>query len=260
MEMGDICKIHLKYLINFRLLRMVIDHGHNKMIFSLNGSEIDYNLKAGSSSKYLLNHEKELIAKGIPFYSNDIPPSLMKEILQPENLSNPVLWGWSFDKYERKVIVSLLSDDQKNFSSGDIEILKLVVDCLQAKFQEIYLKRQLAIRNENLSEAYETIKKKNEEIRNIVKNQKATIEERTHEIAEKNEKLLQISVLNAHNVREPLSRIQGIVQLFELFDDESCRKELIPKLEESAAEMDKVLREVIEMASNELAELKASKI
>lgn len=239
---------------------MVIDHGHNKMIFSLCGNEIDYNLKAGTSDKYLLGHEKELINTGIPYYSEEIPSKLIQSISQPETLSNPVLWGWSFDKYERKVIVSLLADDQKKFSSGDIEILKLLVDSLQAKFQEIYLKRQLAIRNENLSQAYETIKRKNKEIRNIVENQKKTIEERTHEIAEKNERLLKISALNAHNVREPLSRIQGLIPLFDIFDDDSCRKELIPKLEKSAEEMDQVLREVINMASKELSELKANKL
>ena len=61
-------------------------------------------------------------------------------------------------------------------------------------------------------------------------------------------------------MREPLSRIQGIVQLFEVFDDKTCREELVPKLKQSSEEMDKVLREVIEMASSELTQLKAKKL
>ncbi|WP_231563336.1 hypothetical protein [Salegentibacter sp. Hel_I_6] len=79
-------------------------------------------------------------------------------------------------------------------------------------------------------------------------------------MVEKNEKLLRISALNAHNVREPLSRIQGIVQLYEVFDDKACREELLPKLKQSSEEMDQVLQEVIKMATTELNQLKATEL
>lgn len=70
---------------------------------------------------------------------------------------------------------------------------------------------------------------------------------------------MHISAINAHNVREPLSRIQGLIQLFDLFDDQQIRTEVIPKLEKSAEEMDHVLQDVINMATNELSELKAER-
>ncbi|MEO2064383.1 MAG: histidine kinase [Christiangramia sp.] len=256
-EVGDVCQRHLKYLLNFRLIRMTIEQDDKYLVFELFNNNLDYGIRNGSE---VLPYEKELCAKGIPIYTEDIPEKLVRKRIDLNVLSQPVLWGWSFDKYERKVLVSILSDQEMNFSAGDIEILKLVVDCIQAKFNEIYLKRQIAIRNQNLQEAYETIKSKNAEIEHIVENQQRIIEERTSEIAQKNEKLLHVSVLNAHNVREPLSRIQGIIQLFEYFDDDACRTELVPKLEQSVTEMDNVLKEVVEMASNELIELKASRI
>ncbi len=204
----------------------------------------------------LLPYENDLLEKGIPLKTSKIPSELFPDGSELSEFLNPELWGWSFHKNERDFVVSLITDETKPFASKDVEILKLVTDCLEAKFQEIFLKNQLAQKNESLSSAYSTIKKQNDQIHAIVENQKEIIRERTREIVEKNEKLLHILALNAHNVREPLSRIQGIAQLFEFMDDKSCREELIPKLNTSVHEMDEVLKEVIETASRELATLK----
>ena len=154
------------------------------------------------------------------------------------------------------MIVSLVADEERVFNSRDIEILKLAADCFDAKFKELNLKREIAKKNRILQGALTTIQNKNEEIYKINRNQKETIKKRTEEIVKKNEKLLKISVLNAHNIKEPLSRIQGIIELFDLMDDESCRQELLPRLKSSVNEMDEIVREVIDMASRELIELK----
>ncbi|CAL67180.1 hypothetical protein [Christiangramia forsetii] len=253
-EVAEVCRTHLKYLINFRIIRMTIFQNNKYFFFELHGNKVWFDLKEKSE---IYDYERELLAREIPIMTSKIPDKLVRNKVDIEALTDPVLWGWCFNKYERKVLVSLLADQEKAFSVGDVEILKLMVDCIQAKFSEIYLKRQISIQNRNLSEAYDTIKSKNLEIERIVENQKQTIKERTSEIALKNEKLLHISVLNAHNIREPLSRIQGIAELFEFFDDHGCRTELIPKLIGSVEEMDEVLKEVVEMASKELTELKA---
>lgn len=256
-EVAEVCKTHLKYLINFRIIRMTIHQDDKFFCFEQYGTTIWHDLKEESE---IFPYERDLLNKGIPIVTNEIPGKLVKNKIDLDSLLEPVLWGWNFDKYERKVLVSLLADQEKAFSVGDVEILKLMEDCIQAKFSEIYLKRKLAIQNRNLSEAYDTIKSKNAEIQNIVENQKQTIRDRTSEIVQKNEKLLHILALNAHNVREPLSRIQGIVQLFEYMNDETCRQDLIPKLETTVEEMDEVLKEVVEMASKELMELKAAEL
>ncbi|MCB7480785.1 histidine kinase [Christiangramia sediminis] len=253
-EVAEVCKTHLKYLLNFRIIRMTIYQGDKLFFFEQFGTKIWFDLREESQ---LFPYEKELLEKGIPLITNEIPDELIRNKVSLDSLYDPVLWGWCFNKHERKVLVSLLADQKKTFSIGDVEILKLIVDCIQAKFSEIYLKRQLAIQNRNLSEAYDTIKSKNLEIENIVENQKQTIKERTHEIVEKNKKLLHILALNSHSIREPLSRIQGIIQLFEFMDDKECRAELIPKLETTVEEMDEILKEVVDMASKELMELKA---
>ena len=256
-EMGEVMHHHLKYFLNFRVIRIAVEQNGKFLFFALMGEEAQFDLEPPAG---LMPYEKVLYEKEIPIRTSEIPEELLAQKLKKTELRNPVLWGWTIRKNNRKLLVSLLADNSKPFATGDIELLKLAVDSFEAKLHEIELKRQLDKKNRTLTEALETIQLQNEKIQAIVENQKLTIEERTREIASKNEKLLHISALNAHNVREPLSRIQGIIQLFEVFDDRTCREELIPKLISSAEEMDGVLREVIQMASRELVELKAKKL
>lgn len=255
-EVGEISRTHLKYLLNFHIIRLSIQEDDKYLFFSIAGNQVIYDLKEQTQ---ILNHEKDLLENEIPLLTKDIPHEWIDEYMESNQLIEPSLWGWLFKKNERKIAVTLISDKNKPFNTGDVDILKLVVDCFEAKFHEIYLSRLLAIKNKSLTKALNTIQEKNDQIQKIVENQQQIIEDRTKEIVEKNKKLLHISAINAHNVREPLSRIQGLIQLFDLFDDQQIRTEVIPKLEKSAEEMDHVLQDVINMATNELSELKAER-
>lgn len=256
-EVGEVSRTHLKYLLNFHIIRLTIQQGDKYFFFSIAGNQVDYDLKEETQ---ILDHEKELLKNEIPILTSEIPKDWIKENINTVELENPNLWGWFFKKNDRKITVTLIADKNKPFNTGDVDILKLAVDCFEAKFHEIYLAKQLDKKNKSLIEALKTIRDKNDQIQKIVENQQEIIEDRTREIVAKNKKLLHISALNAHNVREPLSRIQGLIQLFDLFDDQQIRDEIIPKLEKSAEEMDQVLQEVISMATNELSELKAEKL
>lgn len=255
-EVSQVAVRFLKYLLNFHVFRISLNQNGDFLVYSQNNIRGEFSL---ISEENLLPHEIKILEDGIPVRSQKIPSVLIKDIPKI-NLVHPSLWCWSFKKMEFHFTVSLVADANKPFEVGDIEMLKLISDSFQAKFQEIYLKEQLDHKNKSLLQALEVIKSQNAKIHKIVENQKEIIEERTKEIVEKNEKLLHISALNAHNVREPLSRIQGIVQLFEVFDDATCRTELVPKLIQSSEEMDQVLQEVIKTATTELTQLKAKEL
>lgn len=256
-EVGEVIQKHLKYLFNFHYLKLSLQLDEKLFAFEMYGNQLKYYLKG---EKAFFNFEKEVLNSGIPIKLEEILEEIPQDFFQNKKLQEPNLWSWLFEKKERKIVLTLVSDREKPFTVGDIEILKLAVDNFDAKFHEIYLARQLEKKNKSLLAAYETIKNKNNEISKIVEAQKDVITERTKEIVVKNEKLLEISVLNAHNVREPLSRILGLVELFDLMDDTTCREELIPKLSASAKEMDTVLQQVIKKASEEIINLKASKL
>ncbi|PRX42996.1 histidine kinase [Salegentibacter salegens] len=255
-EVSQVSVRFLKYLLNFHLFRISVNQAGSYLVYCQCNAKGEFEL---ISKENLLTHELQILENNIPIKTEEIPSQLSEKIIS-NTLDSPALWCWTFKKMDVDFTVSLISDKNKAFDVGDIEMLKLISDSFQAKFQEIHLKEELYHKNQSLLQALDVIKIQNKKINQIVENQKQTIANRTKEVVEKNEKLLHISALNAHNVREPLSRIQGIVQLFEAFDDKTCREELLPKLKQSSEEMDQVLREVIEMASSELTQLKAKKL
>jgi len=252
-EVGEVSKTHLKYLINFHIIRITIQQQEKLLFFSLTKDAVDFDFQ---EKEELLEHEKELYSSEIPMHSTIIPEEWIDRNIDHSSLIEPEMWAWLFNNNGRKVSVTLIADKTKTFTIADLEILKLAIDCFEAKFHEIYLARLLDNKNKSLTEALKVIKAQHEEIQDIVRNQKEIIKDRTSEIFEKNKRLLHISALNAHNIREPLSRIQGLVGLFPHFSDQEIRSELIPKIESSAAEMDLVLQEVILMATQDLEHLK----
>ncbi len=253
-EIGLVVEKHLKYILNFHVIKLLIEKDNNLFEYSLCGNDIWFKQK---NLEDLSEEELNLAKTGIPIRTSNIPKDIADGRLDISKLQNPQLWAWLFNKDDHKMIISLVADENRIFTSRDIDILKLAADCFDAKFKELNLKRELAKKNRILEGALTTIQEQNAEIHKINKNQKKIIRKRTEEIVKKNEKLLKISVLNAHNVKEPLSRIQGIVELFDLMDDESCREELLPRLKSSVNEMDEIVRKVIDMASKELIELNA---
>ncbi|SKB72128.1 hypothetical protein SAMN05660776_2710 [Salegentibacter holothuriorum] len=246
----------LKYLLNFHLFRISVNQVGSYLVYCQCNSTGRFEL---IQRENLFPYEIKIMEDNIPIRTGNVPTELSEKISET-NLEAPFLWSWTFKKMDLDFTVSLVADKNKAFDVGDIEMLKLISDSFQAKFQEIYLKEELDHKNKSLLQALDVIKNQNKKINQIVENQKQTIADRTKEVVEKNEKLLRISALNAHNVREPLSRIQGIVQLYDVFDDKTCREELLPKLKQSSEEMDQVLQEVINMATAEINQLKAKEL
>lgn len=255
-EVSKVSVRFLKYLLNFHLFRISVNQAGSYLVYCQCNSKGQFELV---QQENLLPYEVQILEDNIPIRTEKIPNELSEKISET-NLESPFLWCWTFKKMDIDFTVSLVADENKAFDVGDIEMLKLISDSFQAKFQEIYLKEELDSKNKSLLQALDVIKNQNKKINQIVENQKQTIADRTKEVVEKNEKLLRISALNAHNVREPLSRIQGIVQLYDVFDDATCREELLPKLKQSSEEMDQVLQEVIKMATTELNQLKANEL
>ena len=255
-EVSKVSERFLKYLLYFHLFRISVNQAGSYLVYWQCNSKGEFELVPKEN---LLPYEIKILEDNIPIRTEKIPIELSKKISETF-LESPFLWSWTFKKMDIDFTVSLVADENKAFDTGDIEMLKLISDSFQAKFQEIYLKEELDSKNKSLLQALDIIKNQNRKINQIVENQKQTIADRTKEVVEKNEKLLRISALNAHNVREPLSRIQGIVQLYDVFDDATCREELLPKLKQSSEEMDQVLQEVIKMATTELNQLKANEL
>jgi light-regulated signal transduction histidine kinase (bacteriophytochrome) len=113
-------------------------------------------------------------------------------------------------------------------------------------------------KSKELEDAFVTVKEKNAVISSIIKQQKEIIKLRTQEIANKNKRVLAISILKAHNVQEPFSRILGLISLVDHYHpSDEIKIGIIPKLKESSTDLDLALQDVITRATTDLVELKA---
>ncbi|MDB5191082.1 MAG: histidine kinase [Segetibacter sp.] len=238
-EIRECFTVNLKYLFNYHVFRATYhrNNAYVNVVSTTNGTELNISDKA-----HHLGYEEILLKECRPM-----------QWQQPDELELPacfnlpkdeegVLWGWNFISSERHITVSVLSGNSKSFTAKDINFLKLVADNLETKLLELCLIKELDEKNALIS-------KINEE-------QKETIKQRTSEIENKNKVLLEISVLNAHSVREPLSRILGLINLMTIDPALATFAEMLPRLQQSSKDLDVALQNVIKRTTADLLKLK----
>jgi len=93
-------------------------------------------------------------------------------------------------------------------------------------------------------------KKLNKVITQLISEREKTIEERTAELRIANTKLIELIQFNAHNIREPLSRIMGTMNLREYVSDEEFMENYWKLMEKSVNDLDNTIKHVIFSAEN----------
>jgi C4-dicarboxylate-specific signal transduction histidine kinase len=103
--------------------------------------------------------------------------------------------------------------------------------------------------------SFKTVKKTNTLVAKLVDEQESTIEKRTQELAESNKqiahankKLLDLIQYNAHNVREPLTRLLGAMIVKEYISEREFHDEIWPLMEKAANDLDNSIKDVISIA------------
>lgn len=250
-------QVNLKYLFNFHGFRASYNRGNLYLHLEVTaaGATITKEDKPG-----YLCFEEILLEHRVPKHWQNLnelalPP---RYVLPQEEQAE--LWGWFVQNDEnRHIIVSVLAGASKAFTRKDIAFLRLVAENLEAKLFELCLLQELDDNNNKLQAAFDKINEQNAVISSIMEYQQDVIIERTQEVASKNAKLLEVSVLNAHTVREPLSRVLGLVNLLDMreWPLEEIKKNIMPRLKTSAQDLDEALKEVIEKSTEDLIKLKA---
>ena len=92
--------------------------------------------------------------------------------------------------------------------------------------------------------AKESLLKLNADINKINTNLETMVQERTEEIKQQNQKLIEYAFFTAHEVRGPLARILGLVELAKLKELHHDREEILMRLENAANELDDVIRTI----------------
>ncbi|MBA82511.1 MULTISPECIES: hypothetical protein [unclassified Leeuwenhoekiella] len=246
-DLGKVTNKHLKYLFNFKMFRILLVAEQPVICYTFSKS-LGVNI---SFFETILPYEEELLIHKtpgvLPLQPDNLPEYLSEKF---QTLENGKLWMWYTTLANYKVCFSIVSDDSSPFSHNDIEILNLLVDNIVSRYVQIQLTEELKNKNIKLKEAISEIELKNKEIEEINNNQQNIILKRTEELRFKNQKLLELSKLNAHNLREPLSRIMGFLEIADLFNDVELRNEIFPKIKISTHQLDQVFREVVAQSEN----------
>lgn len=246
-------KINLKYLFNFHVFRASY-HRHGRYIH-LQVCKKEATIVVSDQPDYAW-FEQILLQSAKPVRRPVAPHQLMDGGIEIAD-TGLEHWGWSFRNDERTIVVSVIAGDNRLFNEHDISFVKQVSENLELKLLQLCLFEELDEKNRSLEEAIEIIHQKNAIITSIIDEQKQIIGQRTSEVEEKNKALLEISVLNAHTVREPLSRIMGLLSLFDIYNSEMIIAEIVPLLKTSGNDLDIALQSVIGKATAELMQLKA---
>lgn len=135
-----------------------------------------------------------------------------------------------FERHEKILIQAYKSLKQK-----EQELIQLNND-LQASEEELNARNEeLRVTNDELITANEEIKAHSENLDGLVK-------KRTEKIEEQLNLFHEYAFINAHEVRAPLARILGLVNLLELDGEKNAKASLLDKLKEAAIELDSVVR------------------
>jgi len=107
-------------------------------------------------------------------------------------------------------------------------------------FKAGYEKHQDSLREQN-----RLIHLQKEEKEQINNNLESIVNDRTSRIEHQKQQFRELANINAHKVRSPLARIQGLLNLVEIeTDPEKSLSEFLPKLKSNAEELNGVLKEV----------------
>ncbi len=97
-----------------------------------------------------------------------------------------------------------------------------------------------------------TQRKLNNTITTLVNEQEKTIEQRTAALNQSNQKLRELISFNAHQIREPLTRITGAFLVKQHIDKDEFYDEYLPLLEKASNDLDQAIKDVLERTQENL--------
>lgn len=104
--------------------------------------------------------------------------------------------------------------------------------------------RELEEKNERIGQQADELHAYNENLNRLNETLEQTVAERTKELTEKNRKLEEYAFMNAHNLRLPITNIQGIIQLFDVERSYEETKKMLELVKGQSDQIDKVLIDI----------------
>lgn len=230
-SLGEVLGTGLKYLINFHWFRFSMRvHQHHYTFHLPLGQPTVCTQLATAASRWKW-WENEML-------NDPLPRCWPRNLWEPSpcsSLDDTVdyqLWAWNFSDEHRQIIVSLTSSDAKPFGAKDIGFVRMLAAHLSAAISAL-----------SFMEALET---ENMQISAVNQQQHEQLLVQNEALKERNQALASMAKFHAHQVREPLTRIMGLIDLLQMKPE--LLPELIPMLGKSTDDLDHNLRRQIAQA------------
>lgn len=141
------------------------------------------------------------------------------------------------------------------FTSGTLEMISTA---LVTSFYLIQLKirRSLIHTNTNLekivAQRTQELTYANNELTALNENLEKIVSERTEKIKSQLNQMVKYAHMNSHEVRGPLARILGLLQLLDKEKDEVQREEIIKKINDDSTELDIIIKKMNRILEKEI--------
>lgn len=178
---------HLKYIVNFDLFRLRFKGRQDEIVLLVSRTE--------GMTTCKLQLPKTAYEAGLKELHSQVTLGAGELNSQDEWISKQQrLWCWCFLseaawEYSQTTIVC---NENVQYTKNDISFVRLVTETVLIKLKELSLIERL--RRLSLSQA-------------------RIIRQKTKELEEKNASLLALTMHHAHNIREPLTRIMGLINV-----------------------------------------------
>lgn len=148
---------------------------------------------------------------------------------------------------------NLLESDQKVkmqqrmlyiFVTGAFLLLALIYLLLKFFRNKVKSNEALAQLNSEMMSQSEKLKKANEQIKKMNENLERLIGERTEELQKQNEKLIEYANFNAHEIRGPMARLSGLLNLSKNYPEGIEDKDFLNKVFEAIVELEQKVEEI----------------
>jgi signal transduction histidine kinase len=241
-DIQQILQSNLKGLFNFCVCRITYFQQNNFVCYSITS---ETPAVVTGTHQLLWDVEKLMFYEGLPLRLNRTEHAAILNNV-PCQTSVDKLWGWKLNYTdEAGILLTILADNEKPFLRKHIPLVKMISEMLFTKMRLILLlqtvqksEAELMLTNKQLEASHATISK-------LVNTQEKIIEERTQELTQLNKQLIDIIHFNSHTIREPLTRIMGLMQLKPIVPEDEFFSSCWPMMMSSVQDLDGRLKEVI---------------
>jgi tetratricopeptide (TPR) repeat protein len=189
------------------------------------------------TSEHLANYFSELDNLDSSLYYTKTASVLEREIFDSQKSQQIATMQmlYEFEKNEQKLSLKEAQIQRQHLAIVGVTIILVLVTLFGYKLYGL---------NENNKTAREALQTLNIEINKLNESLEEKVQQRTEELRKQNQKLVEYAFFTAHEVRGPLARILGLVELVKVKQLNHERAEIISRLQTSANELDEILREV----------------